>query len=75
MKFINPIHSNLKFTALVATLVLCSFGSSGQKPIQPILGHRTVEILKIDNLEFKDLNKNKKLDKYEDWRLPLDVRI
>ena len=75
MKFFNTIHSNLKFAALIAALVLGSFGSSGQKPIQPILGHRTVEILKIDNLEFKDLNKNNKLDKYEDWRLPLEVRI
>lgn len=36
---------------------------------QPILGVRSAQILKIDNLEFKDLNKNGKLDPYEDWRL------
>ena len=27
-----------------------------------------------DGLKFKDLNKNGKLDKYEDWRLPNEVR-
>lgn len=46
-----------------------------QKNPQPVLGYRTVEILKIDNREFKDLNKNSKLDKYEDWRLPISVRV
>src|SRR4051812_49595314 len=33
-----------------------------------------VKILTVDGLSFKDLNKNNKLDKYEDWRLPVDVR-
>ncbi|MDB5063151.1 MAG: beta-glucosidase [Mucilaginibacter sp.] len=33
-----------------------------------------VKILTVDGLAFKDLNKNDKLDKYEDWRLPVDVR-
>jgi beta-glucosidase len=33
-----------------------------------------VKILKIKGLSFKDLNKNGKLDKYEDWRLPYEVR-
>ena len=33
-----------------------------------------IKILTADNLAFKDLNKNGKLDKYEDWRLPVDVR-
>jgi beta-glucosidase len=41
------------------------------------LGYATtsgVKILTVDGLAFKDLNKNGKLDKYEDWRLPVDVR-
>jgi beta-glucosidase len=42
---------------------------------QPILQARTVETLKVKNLSFKDLNKNKKLDKYEDWRLPIAERV
>lgn len=33
-----------------------------------------VRILTVNGLKFKDLNKNGKLDKYEDWRLPVDQR-
>ena len=43
----------------------------------PTLGYSTksgVKILTVDGLSFKDLNKNGKLDKYEDWRLPIDER-
>lgn len=46
-----------------------------QKPKQPDLGVRSVIILKKGGFEFKDLNKNGKLDKYEDWRLPVETRI
>ena len=41
------------------------------------LGYSTlsgVKLLTVDGFAFKDLNKNGKLDKYEDWRLPADVR-
>lgn len=41
------------------------------------LGYSTasgVKIITDDGFAFKDLNKNGKLDKYEDWRLPADVR-
>ncbi|MDB4922587.1 MAG: bglX 2 [Mucilaginibacter sp.] len=43
----------------------------------PTLGYSTasgIKILTVDGLSFKDLNKNGKLDKYEDWRLPVDER-
>lgn len=33
-----------------------------------------VKILTVNGLKFKDLNRNGKLDKYEDWRLPVDER-
>lgn len=33
-----------------------------------------VEILTVDRYAFKDLNKNGKLDAYEDWRLPVKER-
>lgn len=46
-----------------------------QKPAQPQLGFRSVKTIKDKGFEFKDLNKNGKLDKYEDWRLPTDARI
>jgi beta-glucosidase len=42
---------------------------------QPQLGYRSVKTLKVNGLEFKDLNKNGKLDKYEDWRLSNEVRV
>lgn len=43
----------------------------------PTLGYSSksgVKILTVDGLAFKDLNKNGKLDKYEDWRLPVAER-
>jgi len=43
----------------------------------PTLGYSTksgVKILNVNGLKFKDLNRNGKLDKYEDWRLPIDER-
>lgn len=43
----------------------------------PTLGYSEksgVKILTVDGLAFKDLNKNGKLDKYEDWRLPVEER-
>ena len=33
-----------------------------------------IKILTVNGLAFKDLNKNGTLDKYEDWRLPVDER-
>lgn len=41
---------------------------------QPVLGHRSANILIINNLQFKDLNRNGKLDRYEDWRLSYEAR-
>ncbi len=43
----------------------------------PTLGYSPnsgVKVITVDGLSFKDLNKNGKLDKYEDWRLPIDTR-
>ena len=48
-----------------------------KNPNGPTLGYSPasgVKILTVSGLAFKDLNKNGKLDKYEDWRLPVDVR-
>lgn len=46
-------------------------------PKGPTLGYASssgVKILTVGKLHFKDLNKNGKLDKYEDWRLSIDER-
>ncbi|AJW62307.1 Periplasmic beta-glucosidase precursor [Elizabethkingia miricola] len=43
----------------------------------PVLGYSKesgVNILTVSGKKFKDLNKNGKLDRYEDWSLPLDER-
>lgn len=43
----------------------------------PTLGYSPlsgVKILNADGFKFKDLNRNGKLDKYEDWRLPVEER-
>ena len=49
--------------------------SEQEKWVQPELGARKAEIITVDDLQFKDLNKNGALDKYEDWRLPQEERI
>ena len=41
---------------------------------QPKLGTKSVNLLEKDGFQFKDLNKNGELDKYEDWRLSADER-
>jgi beta-glucosidase len=63
---------HLKFFALV--LFVCSTAAVGDAPKQPILGHRSAPLLTVDGLTFKDLNRNGRLDTYEDWRLAADVR-
>ncbi|NWF85278.1 MAG: glycoside hydrolase family 3 C-terminal domain-containing protein [Bryobacteraceae bacterium] len=44
-------------------------------PRQPQLGARKAPLLKVNGLSFKDLNRNGKLDRYEDWRLPVEQRV
>jgi beta-glucosidase len=41
---------------------------------QRVLGHRSVPLLTVDGLTFKDLDRNGRLDPYEDWRLPVETR-
>ena len=75
-KFIPLAIRSVLYRATVVVLILgWAENSFGQKVVQPVLGHRSVEILKVGKLEFKDLNKNHQLDKYEDWRLPVDERV
>ncbi|MGD0340470.1 MAG: hypothetical protein ABSA76_02005, partial [Bacteroidales bacterium] len=60
------------FLPVSAGIISCSTGKE-TKP-QPVLGNRSVAIIQKHGLKFKDLNKNGKLDKYEDWRLSPDER-
>ena len=43
--------------------------------VQPSLGAKKAPVIKEGKYRFKDLNKNGTLDPYEDWRLPVDLRI
>ena len=69
------------YISKVFNIVLTSFGfwlilgceHTTLKP-QPKLGTKVIEIIQHEGLKFKDLNRNKKLDPYEDWRLSADVR-
>ena len=64
------------FIFFVSSSSLAGFAqsASNKKITQPVLGHRSALLLKVDGFQFKDLNKNGKLDKYEDWRLSHEER-
>ena len=79
------IHSILNFTkmkiskllfntSLFLTFNLLVIINYAQQVKQAYLESRSVEKIKINGLEFKDLNKNGALDKYEDWRLTAKKR-
>jgi beta-glucosidase len=61
----------MKSRVLVALLFA---SSSLLAQTQPVLVAMKAPTLRIGKLSFKDLNKNNKLDKYEDWRLPVAER-
>lgn len=46
-----------------------TLGQSTAAVRQPHLGSRSASLLQINGLQFKDLNRNGRLDRYEDWRL------
>ena len=61
--------------SIVAAFVLSiSCVAQSRTPSQPALSRRTAPVLAVDGLQFKDLDRNGKLDPYEDWRLPAEVR-
>jgi len=68
----KKINSFLIKLLVITGIVSCSTGT--EKNLQPALGYRSVNVIEKHGLKFKDLNKNGKLDKYEDWRLSADER-
>jgi beta-glucosidase len=59
--------------ALVGAVSFTAPVSSGAAT--PKIESHKAPTLTVDGLKFRDLNKNGKLDKYEDWRLPVDQRV
>lgn len=68
----KALSSFSAFCLIMAGMISCT-GGKETKP-QPVLGTRSVAIISKSGLQFKDLNKNGKLDKYEDWRLSSEER-
>ncbi len=66
----------MKTLLFLMVSILLIFQSCTKKPehVQPELGTRSVAQLNVDGFQFKDLNKNGELDRYEDWRLTADER-
>ena len=68
----RKIYSITFVCLMVAGLLSCT--DDKEKKSQPVLGTRSVTIIEKRGLKFKDLNKNGKLDRYEDWQLTPDER-
>jgi beta-glucosidase len=60
---------------LVILFVYVQAFAQGSYSHQPRIESRAVAELHEGHLIFKDLNKNNRLDPYEDWRLPVEQRI
>ena len=60
----------------VATLALAACGNDtvSEEYKQPVFGATTFNQLKVDGYAFKDMNRNGKIDPYEDWRLSAEAR-
>jgi beta-glucosidase len=79
----NKIEIFFTATSVVLTVFLagCSNGTTMFNQIdtpkfaQTKLDARAVDLISADGYLFKDLNKNGRLDFYEDWRKTVDVRI
>jgi beta-glucosidase len=61
----------LKLLSLLAIIFSAALAAA---PQQPVLGHYSAPFLTVNGLTFKDLNRNGKLDPYEDWRLSPQAR-
>lgn len=72
----------MKTITLIILIFYCCFLKAQdiqlvKNPAGPTLGYSKSSEIKIiikEGLKFKDLNKNGRLDKYEDWRLSVDER-
>ena len=66
----NLYRNLLAFAACLSLSAL----APAQQTVQPQLGTRSVPLLHVGGLDFKDLNRNGTLEPFEDWRNSADVR-
>lgn len=64
----------LALSATTLAVFGCGGDSGSQQPRQPEIKSMTGNVITVDGLRFKDLNRNGKLEPYEDWRLPAAAR-
>lgn len=76
MKNHIPFSSFLFYFLCLIVLSACTNekNTEDDSVIQAELGYRSAKLLLQDGFQFKDLNKNDELDKYEDWRLSDEER-
>ena len=69
-------YFNIAALFLGATLFAqnVQYANNAGGPTLGYSGNSGVKILTVAGKKFKDLNRNGKLDKYEDWRLPVEER-
>lgn len=62
------LHTTRLALPALAIAALCACTTPTGRSAQPSLQTRTIAVLTVDGLRFKDHNKNGVLDGYEDWR-------
>jgi len=71
----NPMRTSVLFLWILAFCGRDDSALAGDVgAAQPALGHRSVPYLHIHGATFKDLDRNGKLDLYEDWRQSPEAR-
>ena len=63
------------FATVGLALGLVGVAGAAAPAAQPEIGTRVAPLLQVDGFLFKDLNKNGRLDAYEDWRRPVEERV
>jgi beta-glucosidase len=71
-------HRALTRTSIAVGVGILAMGvavtADGADTAAPAISARTKAVLTTDGKQFKDLNRNGKVDPYEDWRLPVAQR-
>ncbi|MBT2740604.1 hypothetical protein [Bacillus sp. ISL-77] len=81
MKLFSKKASTLTIAALMLSSLAIPYASAepgksnGNKQNAPAIEVRTKNILVQGEKKFKDLNNNGRLDPYENWQVPTDVRV
>ena len=69
-------RATLRFAGVcLAFGVLTTVESGGAAVKQPVIQARVRLVLTVDGQQFRDANGSGTLDRYEDWRLPVEARV